>query len=158
MHTIQFYTKLIHYRYLNKNNQTSMGFTLIELLVVIVITGILSAVALPSMLNQARRAREATAQNDIGAVNRSQQAYRLEASRFSDSLDFLNINVAPNSNGYNYTFGTTSSTVAEFRATPNSNDLQAFTGCATATSGAATTTTSTSIKTGDRGGAAPNCI
>lgn len=158
MNIIHFYIKLISWKFLTENKQNSKGFTLIELLVVVVIIGILSAVALPSMLSQARRAREASAQNDIGAVNRSQQAYRLETARFSDSLDSLNINVAPNTNGYSYTFGTTNSTLAEFRATPNSNELQSFTGCATATSSANITTTSTSIETGARGAAPPSCI
>ena len=54
------------------------GFTLIELLVVIMIIGILSAIALPSFLNQASKAKEAEGKQIIGASNRAQQAYYLE--------------------------------------------------------------------------------
>jgi prepilin-type N-terminal cleavage/methylation domain-containing protein len=56
----------------------SQGFTLIELLVVIVIVGILSAVAVPTFINQIRRARTAEAQTSLYDVGRASEAFRLD--------------------------------------------------------------------------------
>ena len=53
------------------------GFTLIEVLVVAIIIGILSAIALPSFLNQANKARQSEGKMLVSSHNRAQSAYRL---------------------------------------------------------------------------------
>ncbi|ARV58263.1 general secretion pathway protein GspH [Nostocales cyanobacterium HT-58-2] len=80
------------------------GFTLIELLVVIIIIGILSAIALPSFLNQANKARQSEAKTYVGSMNRAQQAYYLENNSFAKNADFgkLGLGVATQTENYKY--------------------------------------------------------
>ena len=99
-----FKTKLIQHM-LNKKNGEK-GFTLIELLVVIIIIGILAAIALPSFLNQANKARQSEAKSYVGSINRAQQAYYLEKSQFSPSLASLGLGIAASTDNYGYTIST----------------------------------------------------
>ncbi|MHC5610224.1 MAG: type IV pilin-like G/H family protein [Nostoc sp.] len=78
------------------------GFTLIELLVVIIIIGILSAIALPSFLNQANKAKQSEAKTYIGSMNRAQQAYYLENTSFTSSIGALGLGILTQTVNYNY--------------------------------------------------------
>ena len=64
------------------NKKGEKGFTLIELLVVVIIIGVLAAVALPNLLGQVAKGRQAEARNTLGTINRAQQANRLEFGSF----------------------------------------------------------------------------
>lgn len=78
------------------------GFTLIELPVVIIIIGVLSAIALPSFLNQANKARESEGKQYIGSMNRAQQAYFLERQRFTSSMSNLGLGIQTSTSNYSY--------------------------------------------------------
>lgn len=73
--------KLLQHINQKKTNKEE-GFTLIELLVVIIIIGILAAIALPSFLNQANKAKQTEAKQTLSAMNKSQQAYYTENNTF----------------------------------------------------------------------------
>ncbi len=113
------------------------GFTLIELLVVIIIIGILSAIALPSFLNQANKARQSEAKTYIGSMNRAQQAYYMENSNeFAATANFarLGLGVAKETSNYKYEIeggGANISTVvnrAEIKTNPTQSALKAYLG------------------------------
>jgi type IV pilus assembly protein PilA len=73
------------------SQQLSEGFTLIELLVVIIIIAILAAIAMPSFISQAAKARQSEAKQNVGLINRAQAEYRIENQQFSNSFDALSV-------------------------------------------------------------------
>lgn len=86
------------------------GFTLIELLVVIIIIGILSAIALPSFLNQANKGKQSEAKQYVGTVLRTQQSFYMEKGRFATSLADMSQPVADSTTNYDYSTTSPSST------------------------------------------------
>ncbi len=78
------------------------GFTLIELLVVIIIIGILSAIALPSFLNQANKAKQSEAKQYIASINKGQQAYYVEESKFTSDIGNLGLGIKTETDNYTY--------------------------------------------------------
>jgi len=100
----EFKAKLVNHL-LNKKN-AEKGFTLIELLVVIIIIGILAAIALPSFLNQANKARQSEAKTYTGSINRAQQAYFLEKRQFGPAVSNLGLGIKPTTDNYVYSIST----------------------------------------------------
>jgi type IV pilus assembly protein PilA len=88
-----------------RRNKSEKGFTLIELLVVIIIIGILAAIALPSFLNQAAKAKQSEAKSYVGSVNRAQQAYRIENNAFAKDFKTLEVGLPEETASYTYAMG-----------------------------------------------------
>ena len=105
------------------------GFTLIELLVVIIIIGILSAIALPSFLNQAAKAKQSEAKSYVGSVNRAQQAYRIENPSFAGTFTALQIGIPTLTTNYSYSLSGIDQTTTSVLATAlDVKSLKSFAG------------------------------
>jgi type IV pilus assembly protein PilA len=90
-------------QHLNRKKKGNEGFTLIELLVVVIIIGVLAAIALPSLLSQVSKARQSEAKQNVGSINRAQQAYYLEnANKFASGLQELAIGIKEKTDNYEY--------------------------------------------------------
>jgi prepilin-type N-terminal cleavage/methylation domain-containing protein len=80
------------------------GFTLIELMLVLVIVGVLSAIALPGLMGQTGKAKEAEAKTSLGALSRAQEAYHYEHQTFYNGSSFeSDLGFTPSKAHYSYT-------------------------------------------------------
>lgn len=125
--------------------KTDQGFTLIELLVVIIIIGILSAIALPSFLNQSTKAKQSEAKQYVGTITRTQQAYYMENNRFAPDLPSMSRPVPASTTNYNYdiTLAATDATQVLNTATSTSNALRSYGGSVFTTTNATTSESNT---------------
>jgi type IV pilus assembly protein PilA len=75
---------------------SSKGFTLLELIAVLLVTAVLAALTLPTLISQVGKARETEAKSNLSAIGQAQQTYFFENSTFADNYDLLAVSVQSN--------------------------------------------------------------
>jgi type II secretory pathway pseudopilin PulG len=92
---------------------------------------LVSAIVLPSFLNQASKAKQSEAKTYIGSLNRSQQAFFLEKNKFSSSIEELGIGIQSETVNYKYktqAYGSGMKGYAISTATPKVDGLKGYVG------------------------------
>ncbi len=91
-----------------------------------VILGILSAIALPSLLNQRAKSQESEAKTYIGTMNRAQQAYYLANLSFATHLNALALGIPTQTNAFIYQIAP--GEVVTHQAQPRDLNLRGYAG------------------------------
>jgi type IV pilus assembly protein PilA len=143
-------------QHINKRRQDE-GFTLIELLVVIIIIGILSAIALPSFLSQANKAKQSEAKQYVSSISKGQQAYFAENTKFADQITTLGIGLKTQTSNYTYTIGVPGGGATAAATPANASPLKSYAGAVGLVSAGEAKTTSSILCEGGAG-AAPEAL
>jgi type II secretory pathway pseudopilin PulG len=91
--------------------------------------GLLAAIALPSFLSQANRAKQAKALKYIGMINRAQQAYFLEHDHFAPTIETLGFEGQNIDANYTYVIApNTPGVMTSAQANPINPNLRGYAG------------------------------
>lgn len=117
-------------KFSRSDNNRQRGFTLLELMTVVVIVGVLSAMAIPTMSDYVYKARTLEAREFLGRINLREEAYyaefgaycptvRADPTAFASLDNLSNLTPDPSTTGRESTFFTSTAEWRQLGASPN---------------------------------------
>jgi type II secretory pathway pseudopilin PulG len=93
----------------------------------------LGAIALPSLFSMVQKDKQAEARQNVGSMNRAQQAYFLDNDEFADSVPKVGIGIRTQTQNYQYSIRATPLAVFNY-ATPREKKIKGYVGAVFLTS------------------------
>ncbi|MFH7030490.1 MAG: type IV pilin-like G/H family protein [Heteroscytonema crispum UTEX LB 1556] len=109
---------------MNRKRAAKIFYALFPFLFVL---GIFSTLALPSIINLAKKPEYNEGRNKVGAMNRAQQAYQIDNKAFTDSMKNLAINIKPETKNYKYSISLGNQAVFNY-AIAKQDNLKSYVG------------------------------
>jgi serine/threonine protein kinase len=101
---------------------------------VLFLCAFLCAIALPPMFSMVQKGKPAEGKQNVGSMNRAQQAYFLENDEFADSVPEVGIGIRTQTQNYQYSIRATPLAVFNY-ATPREKKIKGYVGGVFVTSG-----------------------
>ena len=112
------------------DGQRSFGFTLLEVLIVVATVSTVTAIAVPSYVNQLRKSARADAESFLVAVGAREQQYFRERGHYATNLESLSAQPPVNLTGkYTFTVAAVDRPQPGFKASALAAGEQAKDGC-----------------------------
>ncbi len=92
-----------------------------------VIIALLASIALPSMFSMVSKAKQAEGKQNIGVLNRAQQAYYLENNAFTNSVETLGVGIKTQTENYKYSIRATPKAIFNYGVARN-NTIKSYVG------------------------------
>ena len=84
-----------------RRHSTSLGFSVIELLIVVAVIGLISAIAIPNLINAIQRARQTRSMADLKTIARAVSLYEQDSSVFPIEISLVSVeNLRSSLQGY----------------------------------------------------------
>ena len=73
-----------------RRHSTALGFSIIELLIVVAVIGLISAIAIPNLINAIQRARQTRSMADLKTIARAVSLYEQDSAGFPIETSLVN--------------------------------------------------------------------
>ena len=136
-----------------RQEDSQLNSTLLNGCGCLVILMILTAIALPSFLNMANKSKQSEAKQYVSSMNKGQQAYFAENTKFADDVTGLGIGLKTATTNYTYNIGVAAGGATSGATPATASPLKSYAGAVGLVSAGEAKTTQSILCEGATGGA-----